>query len=74
MVEHTIDNFRDSRSCASIMPERTLIHANVATSNLSALRFYESMGMAVSSDVIRNLYRTPISYGSKDAYLVAGVL
>ncbi|KAF8813686.1 hypothetical protein BYT27DRAFT_7083888 [Phlegmacium glaucopus] len=61
-------------SCAGMEPRcRTLISATVSTSNTSALKFYECIGMLVSSKVIRNLYRT-ISYGSRDAYLVVGIL
>ncbi|KAF9467363.1 acyl-CoA N-acyltransferase [Collybia nuda] len=50
-----------------------VVHANVATSNRTALTFYERIGMQVSSDVIRNLYRT-CSHGSRDGYLVVGIL
>ncbi|KAJ3571004.1 hypothetical protein NP233_g4044 [Leucocoprinus birnbaumii] len=40
-----------------------LVHANVATSNNKAIKFYESIGLRVASDVIPNLYpRTPRSY------------
>ena len=57
----------DSESC------RTLVSATVSISNTSALKFYECIGMSISSKIIRNLYRT-ISHGSRDAYLVAGTL
>ncbi|KAF9528466.1 acyl-CoA N-acyltransferase [Crepidotus variabilis] len=75
LMKRTIESFH--QSCA-IIPNTesiggTLVHANVATSNLEAIRFYERMGMIIASPVIRNLYRTPSS-GSKDAYLVAGVV
>lgn len=49
----------------------TLISAHVSTSNASAINFYERMGLRVSSEIIRNLYRTS-SYGTGDAYIVAG--
>lgn len=48
-------------------------HANVSTVNSTAIKFYQSIGLCVSSDVIPNLYRT-CSYGHRDAYLVAGRL
>lgn len=46
--------------------------ANVATSNTSALKFYELLGFQIASDVITNLYRTTSS--SKDGYLVVGCI
>lgn len=52
--------------------ETTLIYANVSTTNMPALQFYERMGMYVFSGTIKNLYRTS-PYGSRDAYLVVGL-
>src|SRR6266550_4398203 len=49
----------------SLSPDSTLVQANVAASNASALKFYERLGMRISSDIITNLYRT-CSHGSKD--------
>ena len=70
LLKCVVDNFNPR--CAG--PEcGTLVFATVSISNTSALKFYESMGMFISSDVIRNLYRT-ISHGSRDAYLVVGTL
>ncbi|KAF5351924.1 hypothetical protein D9756_007451 [Leucocoprinus leucothites] len=48
-----------------------LVHANVATANTVAIKFYESIGLRVASDIIPNLYRT-LPHGQRDAYLVAG--
>ncbi|KAF9453909.1 acyl-CoA N-acyltransferase [Macrolepiota fuliginosa MF-IS2] len=50
-----------------------LVHANVATTNTPALKFYERIGMRISSEIIPNLYRT-CPYGERDAYLVSGRL
>ncbi|CAA7259203.1 unnamed protein product [Cyclocybe aegerita] len=71
LVQCVLDNFRES--CTGLSADGTLLYANVSTSNTTALKFYERMGMTVSSDVIRNLYRT-VSYGCKDAYLVMGIV
>ncbi|KAF8971027.1 acyl-CoA N-acyltransferase [Flammula alnicola] len=71
LVQRVVDTLR--QSCATNSLDGTLIYANVSTSNTEALKFYERIGMAVSSEVIRGLYRS-ISYGSKDAYLVVGVM
>ena len=74
LIKCVVDNFHH-RSAAG--PGQgscgTLVSATVSTSNTAALKFYECMGMFISSKVIRNLYRT-ISHGSRDAYLVAGTL
>lgn len=73
LIKCVIDSFHqrcagpDQESCG------TLVSATVSISNTSALKFYECMGMFISSKVIRNLYRT-ISHGSRDAYLVVGTL
>ncbi|KAF9047347.1 hypothetical protein BJ165DRAFT_1465373, partial [Panaeolus papilionaceus] len=71
LIQRVINHFRGS------FPEQettgTLICANVSISNSSALRFYQSMGMSISPRIFHNLYRT-ISQGSKDAYLVFGIL
>lgn len=50
-----------------------VVHANVATTNSDAVKFYESIGLRVSSEIIPNLYRT-CPYGQRDGYLVAGRL
>ncbi|PFH52045.1 hypothetical protein AMATHDRAFT_79965 [Amanita thiersii Skay4041] len=50
-----------------------LLYANVAVSNNKALKFYEHMGLRVSSEVISNLYRTCIN-GTKDGYLLVGMV
>lgn len=73
LVRRVHQYFRESSNYSRNFDDGTVVHANVATSNRSALTFYERIGMRVSSDVIRNLYRT-CSYGSRDAYLVAGHL
>ena len=72
LMNCVIDNFHQ-RYAAGQEPCGTLVSATVSISNTSALKFYECMGMFISSKVIRNLYRT-ISHGSKDAYLVVGTL
>lgn len=67
---HCVHNY----FCNSSNPEAdagALIYANVATSNMSALSFYERIGMHISSDIIRNMYR---SSGCRDGYLVVGSL
>jgi ribosomal protein S18 acetylase RimI-like enzyme len=72
LIKCVIDNFRPR--CAG--PESsgcTLVSATVSISNTSALKFYECMGMFISSQIIKNLYRT-VSHGSRDAYLVVGIL
>lgn len=70
LVRRLYDHFRQS---SNHLHDGTLVHANVATSNSPALSFYERMGMRITSDVIRNLYRT-CAYGSRDAYLVVGLI
>ncbi|KIL68888.1 hypothetical protein M378DRAFT_184760 [Amanita muscaria Koide BX008] len=55
--------------CAS---HSIFFQANVATSNTSALKFYEQLGFRIASDVITNLYRTTSS--SKDGYLIVGCI
>lgn len=74
LMKCVVDNFHH-RSAAGPEHESsgTLVSATVSISNTSALKFYECMGMFISSKVITNLYRT-ISHGSRDAYLVAGTL
>ena len=70
LIKRVVDNF--SQRCAG--PEcGTVVSATVSISNTPALKFYESVGMFISSQVIKNLYRT-ISHGSRDAYLVVGTL
>ncbi|KAF8637958.1 hypothetical protein AX16_010591 [Volvariella volvacea WC 439] len=59
------------RSPTKPTEEGNVVYAHVSTSNTSALKFYERLGMRVSSEVIRNLYRSCTS-GSRDAYVVAG--
>lgn len=71
LIQRVVDALRDS--CAANSVEDVPIFANVATSNTEALKFYKRIGLEVSPYVIRNLYRT-LSYGSKDAYLVVGVI
>jgi ribosomal protein S18 acetylase RimI-like enzyme len=74
LINCVVDKFHQSSSCAGKeQSDGALIFATVSTSNMSALRFYECMGMFISSQVISNLYRT-ISHGSRDAYLVVGTL
>jgi ribosomal protein S18 acetylase RimI-like enzyme len=75
LIKYVIDNFHQ-RCAAGPRHESacgTLVSATVSISNTSALKFYECMGMFISSKVITNLYRT-ISHGSRDAYLVVGTL
>ena len=69
LLLHAVDALR--QSCAFNPEDRTVIYANVSTSNTRALKFYERMGMLLSSDIISNLYRT-IPSGSRDAYVVVG--
>lgn len=71
LIKRVVDNFH--QRCAGPESCGTLVSATVSISNTSALKFYESMGMSISSQVIENLYRT-ISHGSRDAYLVVGTL
>ena len=71
LVQHMLDSLRES--CPTNFLQGTLVYANVSTCNTEALKFYERMGMAISSEVTRNLYRT-LSYGRRDGYMVVGVL
>lgn len=71
LIKCVIDNFH--QHCAAGPGQGTLVYATVSISNTAALKFYECMGMFISSKVISNLYRT-ISHGSRDAYLVVGTL
>lgn len=73
LVRRVYEYFRASLFPASHLNDGTMVRANVATSNVSALSFYKRLGMRIVSDVISNLYRT-CSYGSRDAYLVSGFL
>ncbi|KAF8160926.1 acyl-CoA N-acyltransferase [Crassisporium funariophilum] len=73
LVQSVVDNFQQSCAGNYDLHDGTLIYANVSISNTTALKFYEHMGMLVSSETIRNLYRT-VSQGSRDAYLVVGIL
>ncbi|KXN90152.1 Histone acetyltransferase MCC1 [Leucoagaricus sp. SymC.cos] len=50
-----------------------LVYANVVATNAVAIKFYESIGLRVSSDIIPNFYRT-CPHGQREAYLVAGRL
>ncbi|KDR75327.1 hypothetical protein GALMADRAFT_249366 [Galerina marginata CBS 339.88] len=72
LVQRMVDNLGGLCAMNSLV-DGVLIYANVSTSNTQALTFYKRMGMVISSEVIKNLYRT-LSYGSKDAYLVIGIL
>jgi ribosomal protein S18 acetylase RimI-like enzyme len=69
LITRVVKHFRES--CAPNVIDGALVHANVSISNLPAIKFYERIGMTVSSLIIRNLY-TPLSTGSRDAYLVVG--
>lgn len=71
LVRRVVDALR--MSCAANSVDGIPIFANVAVSNKEALEFYKRIGLDVSPCIIRNLYRT-LSYGSKDAYLVVGVI
>jgi ribosomal protein S18 acetylase RimI-like enzyme len=71
LIHRVYHYFRNSSNPARHLDTGALIYANVATSNMSALSFYERMGMRISSDIIRNMYR---SSGCKDGYLVVGSL
>ena len=71
LVRRVVDALR--MSCAANSIDGVPIFANVAVSNTEALKFYKHIGMEVSPCIIRNLYRT-LAYGSKDAYLVVGVI
>lgn len=71
LVRRVVDALR--MSCAANSVDGIPIFANVAVSNKEALEFYKRIGLEVSPCIIRNLYRT-LSYGSKDAYLVVGVI
>jgi ribosomal protein S18 acetylase RimI-like enzyme len=73
LIHRVYHYFRDSSNPTRHPDAGTLICANVATSNASALSFYERMGMRISSDVIRNMYRA-CSFGCRDGYLVVGSL
>jgi ribosomal protein S18 acetylase RimI-like enzyme len=73
LIHRVYHYFLDSSSPSRHLDAGMLIYANVATSNVSALSFYERMGMRISSDVIRNMYRA-FSYGCRDGYLVVGSL
>ena len=69
LMTRVVKYFHESYALNSI--NETVVHANVSTSNLSAIKFYEHMGMTVSPTIIRNLYTT-LSAGSRDAFLVVG--
>jgi ribosomal protein S18 acetylase RimI-like enzyme len=73
LINCVIDNYHQRCAAGPEHECTTLVSATVSISNTSALKFYECMGMFISSKVITNLYRT-ISHGSRDAYLVAGTL
>ncbi|KAG6886290.1 hypothetical protein C0993_006700 [Termitomyces sp. T159_Od127] len=73
LVQQVHDYFRDHSTPSRRLSDSSLIHTNVATSNISALKFYEHMGLKVASGVIRNLYRA-CPHGSKDGYLLVGRL
>ena len=65
LISAVVDKLRGSLATG------ILVHANVATTNVVALRFYKNIGMCISSEMIPNLYRTSPA-GQRDAYLVAG--
>ncbi|KAF8198003.1 acyl-CoA N-acyltransferase [Pholiota molesta] len=71
LIRWVVDTLRES--CATTSLDGIPIYANVATSNTEAIEFYKHIGLNVSPNIIRNVYRT-LSYGSKDAYLVVGVI
>lgn len=73
LVRRVYDYFREHSSQVPDLDlsDGTLIHTNVATSNVPALSFYERIGMRIASGVIRNLYRA-CPQGSKDGYLLVG--
>ncbi|KAF8070338.1 acyl-CoA N-acyltransferase [Lyophyllum atratum] len=73
LVQRVYDYFRKHGTQVRDLDltDGTLIHTNVATSNVPALSFYERMGMRIASGVIRNLYRA-CPQGSKDGYLLVG--
>ncbi|TFK74608.1 acyl-CoA N-acyltransferase [Pluteus cervinus] len=71
LVQRVIEVLLDSSASVDEAEEGALVYAHVSASNKSALKFYESMGMRVSSDLIRNMY-TGTKSGSSDAYLVTG--
>ncbi|KAG5646816.1 hypothetical protein DXG03_002193 [Asterophora parasitica] len=68
LVRRVYDYFSENTNAPR---DDTVVHTNVATSNTSALSFYERMGLKVASGVIRNLYRA-VPHGSKDGYLLVG--
>ncbi|KAG6920081.1 hypothetical protein DXG01_010149 [Tephrocybe rancida] len=71
LVQQVYDYFREHSAPTREMTDSTLIHTNVATSNVPALSFYERMGLRIATGVIRNLYRA-CPHGSKDGYLLVG--
>ncbi|GLB37297.1 putative acetyltransferase (GNAT) family protein [Lyophyllum shimeji] len=73
LVRRVYEYFREHSSQAPDLDlsDGTLIHTNVATSNVPALSFYQRIGMRIASGVIRNLYRA-CPQGSKDGYLLVG--
>ncbi|KAG6866648.1 hypothetical protein C0991_000758 [Blastosporella zonata] len=71
LVQQVYDYFREHSTPSREITDSTLIHTNVATSNVPALSFYERLGMRVATGVIRNLYRA-CPHGSKDGYLLVG--
>ncbi|KAG6898137.1 hypothetical protein C0992_004853 [Termitomyces sp. T32_za158] len=73
LVQQVYDYFREHSTPSRKLSDSSLIHTNVATSNVPALTFYERIGFKVASGVIRNLYRA-CPHGSKDGYLLVGRL
>ena len=56
LIKCVVDNFH--QRCAGQESCGTLVSATVSISNTPALKFYECMGMFISSKVIKKLYRT----------------
>ncbi|KAG6857791.1 hypothetical protein H0H87_004207 [Tephrocybe sp. NHM501043] len=71
LVKQVFSYFRDHSVTTCKLTDKTLVHTNVATSNIPALSFYERMGMKIATGVIRNLYRA-CPNSSQDGYLLIG--
>ncbi|KAG6829448.1 hypothetical protein H0H92_004508 [Tricholoma furcatifolium] len=71
LLVQNVYHYLRNHSPSPELTDNTVIHTNVATSNVPALSFYERIGMQIATGVIRNLYRA-CPHGSKDGYLLVG--
>ncbi|KAG6862348.1 hypothetical protein C0995_016046 [Termitomyces sp. Mi166 len=67
LVQQVYAYFREHSTPSRQLTDSSLIHTNVATSNVPALSFYERIGLRVASGVIRNLKHSKPSPAHKAA-------